>query len=149
MVHLGQAEVAGWRLQVARDSVAMIKQRPVLGWGLGTFPTVFPRFKSVYDDVLVNEAHDDYLQLLVETGVVGCILAGWFLWNLLSASLRELRKAPSWQANLTRACLIGIAGILVHSVTDFNLHIPANAALFYSMCFLATSEDRAAVAPNR
>ena len=49
----------------------MFLKRPVLGWGLGTFPVVYPQFRSFSTNFFVNQAHNDYLQLLVEMGLLG------------------------------------------------------------------------------
>jgi hypothetical protein len=57
----------------------MLLKRPFLGWGLGTFPIVYPEFRSFYTTFFVNQAHNDYLQLLVETGLAGFSIAVWFL----------------------------------------------------------------------
>jgi O-antigen ligase len=130
----------GTRLTIDRDSLRMWKQKPVLGWGLGTFPEVYPEFRSFYTSFFVNEAHNDYLQLLVETGAVGTAIALWFL---LMTFRGARSKLPDWTENangvLTLAALIGCLGILVHSFLDFNLQIPANAALFYTLCAIAAA----------
>jgi O-antigen ligase len=59
----------GLRLRIYRDGLRMFTYKPVLGWGLGTFPTVYPQFRSFYTNKFVNHAHNDYVQLLVETGL--------------------------------------------------------------------------------
>jgi hypothetical protein len=61
----------GTRLTIDRDCLHMLLKRPFLGWGLGTFPVVYPEFRSFYTTFFVNQAHNDYLQLLVETGLAG------------------------------------------------------------------------------
>ena len=55
---------------------------PLLGWGLGTFPTIYPSFRSFYTNLFVNQAHNDYAQLLVETGLLGFGLMLWFVFRL-------------------------------------------------------------------
>jgi O-antigen ligase len=131
----------GVRLTIARDSLRMWKQRPLLGWGLGTFPEVYPQFRSFYTSFFVNQAHNDYAQLLTETGLAGFAIALWFL---LLVFRRARAKLENWTetANgvLTLAALVGCVGILVHSWLDFNLQIPANAALFYVLCAIAAGE---------
>jgi O-antigen ligase len=130
----------GMRLSIDKDGLQMFRQKPVLGWGLGTFPVVYPRFRTFYTNFFVNEAHDDYLQLLVETGAVGFAIMIWFLVVCWS---RALPKIKNWASQVggavTLACLLGCTGILVHSAVDFNLQIPANAALFYVFCCIAAA----------
>jgi O-antigen ligase len=130
----------GVRLTIDRDSVHMWRERPLLGWGLGTFPVVYPQFRSFYTRFFVNEAHNDYLQLLVETGVAGAAISLWFL---VLTFRRAMPKLVNWtetaSGTLTVAALMGCIGILVHSFVDFNLQIPANAALFYVLCAIAAS----------
>jgi len=136
-----RSEVSGgMRLSIDRDAVRMIRQKPVIGWGLGTFPVVYPQFRSFYTNFFVNEAHNDYLQLLAEMGVLGFATMVWFQIVLY---LRVRGKIGNWMSNVsgatTLACGLGAAGILVHSLVDFNLQIPANAALFYAFCAIAAA----------
>jgi O-antigen ligase len=130
----------GVRLAIDRDCLRMFVKRPFLGWGLGSFPIVYPEFRSFYTTLFVNEAHNDYLQLLVETGLAGFSIAVWFLVLVFRHAAGKLKD---WTGNasgaLTVAALLGCVGILVHSFLDFNLQIPANAALFYVLCAIAAS----------
>ncbi|HEV2699568.1 MAG TPA: O-antigen ligase family protein [Terriglobales bacterium] len=131
------------RLKIDADSLRMFSQWPILGCGLGTFPTVYPQFRSFYTNSFVNAAHNDYLQLLTETGIVGFAIAIWFL---VAAIRPAIRKARNWPSDVNGAvavaALLGICGILVHSFVDFNLQIPANAMLFYVLCTVAAMEPR-------
>src|SRR5271155_1835001 len=138
------------RAYINRDGLKMFVKRPVLGWGLGTFPVVYPQFRTFYTNFFVNEAHDDYLQLLVETGILGF---GTMLWFLIILYRRTIKKIGKWEAEMSGAvaltCLLGLSGILVHSAVDFNLQIPANAALFYVLCTVAASDPFAQPARKR
>jgi O-antigen ligase len=130
----------GGRLTMAKDSLRMFARRPIAGWGLHVFPTVYPQFRSLYTNLFVNEAHNDYAQLLVETGVLGFGLMLWFVVSLYRHAVSHLGHwKVSTGATMRLAALVGCTGILVHSALDFNLHIPANAALFYVMCAVATA----------
>lgn len=124
------------RKQLTIDGLKLIKQRPVLGWGLGTFSTVYPQAASWYGDSLVNAAHDDYLQLLVETGVLGLSLMMLFIGLIFCAGVQKMVRAP---ASVRSAALLACCGLLLHSFTDFNLHVPANAAMFFALCGLICS----------
>jgi len=129
------------RLNIDRDAFRMFLKKPVFGWGLGTFPVIYPQFRTFYTNFFVNQAHNDYLQLLVEMGALGF---GTMLWFLLTLYTRALKKIGNWAGDLsgatTLACVLGLSGILVHSALDFNLQIPANAALFYVLCTVAAAE---------
>ena len=130
----------GVRLSIDRDCLRMLIKRPILGWGLGTFPIVYPEFRSFYTTFFVNQAHNDYLQLLVETGLVGFSIAIWFLVVMFRQASGKLKNwTETASGALTVSALLGCVGILVHSFLDFNLQIPANAALFYALCALAAS----------
>lgn len=130
----------GVRLTIDRDCVHMLLKRPFMGWGLGTFPIVYPQFRSFYTMFFVNEAHNDYLQLLVETGVAGFGIAMWFLVVVFRSAIRKLANwTETATGAITVAAMLGCVGILVHSFLDFNLQIPANAALFYVLCAIAAA----------
>jgi O-antigen ligase len=130
----------GIRLSIDRDCLRMLIKRPILGWGLGTFPTVYPGFRSFYTNFFVNQAHNDYLQLLVETGLAGFSIAVWFLVLVFRQAAGKLKNwTETASGSMTMAALLGCVGILVHSFLDFNLQIPANAALFYVLCAIAAS----------
>jgi O-antigen ligase len=130
----------GVRLNIDRDCLRMLIKRPFLGWGLGAFPIVYPQFRSFYTTFFVNQAHNDYLQLLVETGLAGFSIAVWFLVLVFRQAANKLNNwTETASGAMTVAALLGCMGILVHSFLDFNLQIPANAALFYVLCAIAAS----------
>ena len=148
LVFLGKGQVLGrlgnlspdMRSSITKDCLRMFSHRPVLGWGLGTFPTVYPSYRSFYTNLFVNEAHNDYAQLLVETGLLGFGLMLWFLVRLYRCvSPTSRRWEFKWDGAVSLAALLGCTGLLLHSLVDFNLQIPANAAMFYVLCGLAAS----------
>jgi len=128
------------RLTMAKDGVRMFWHKPVLGWGLGTFTTVYPQFRSFYTNLFVNAAHNDYVQMLVETGLIGFTAAVWFIVAVYRSGLRNADGwTRDWSRTLGLAALVGCSGLLVHSAFDFNLQIPANACFFYFLCGVTTS----------
>ena len=114
---------------------------PLLGTGLGTIQLVYPPYETLYDGKIVNHIHNDYLETLAETGALGGLSCAWFLGILLLAGLRCLQEPKLSSASVFRlAGLTACCGLLVHSLVDFNLHVPANAYFFFLMALLATSE---------
>lgn len=158
LIFIGKAQVLGRlgdldpgaRLNMTTDSLKMFLHRPVLGWGLGTFPTVYPSYRSFYTNLFVNQAHNDYAQLLVEMGLLGFALMVWFLISLYQKGFPKSRRWEfSWDAALSLAALLGCTGILFHSFVDYNLQIPANAACFYALAALASSDLTVSVRSRR
>lgn len=126
------------RPRIDRDALKMARYHPVLGFGLGTFEDVYPQFRSFYTEEYIDQAHNDYLQLLDEMGISGfCVM----LWFVVALYISALRKTNNWRRDpyeaAALAAMLGCTGILVHSLLDFNLHVPANAAWFYALATVA------------
>jgi O-antigen ligase len=137
------------RAQINADAIGMAMHKPILGFGLGTFSTVFPKYQSFSTDSLINHVHNDYLELLVETGMAGVGVFAWMLAGVFRSGFRKMREqADEGGRILTLATLTGITAILVHSLLDFNLHIPANAALFFVLCSAVATPFRRSVQPE-
>jgi len=127
-------------------TVRMIADHPWTGTGLGTFALVYPAYElSGAPQLFLAHAHNDYLEYLAELGAVGfCLLVGGVLYLAARAFLAwRVRRDPQVKA-LGLGLLASLAGIMIHSLTDFNLHIPANTLLFVIVLGLAivTAFDR-------
>jgi O-antigen ligase len=143
---------SGKRASMRADTWHIFREHPWTGTGLGTLQTVFPAYESLYDARIVNHSHNDYLEALAETGIVGAACCAWFLAALFFHSLRRLLlQDKSFSAALHLSGLVACTGFLVHSFVDFNLHIPGNALLFFLMANLATADisSPAPPAPTR
>jgi O-antigen ligase len=129
----------GKRASMRHDTWRIFLDHPWTGTGLGTLQTVFPAYESNYDGKIVNHTHNDYLEGLAETGVAGGVCVAGFLGVLFFVSLRQLlQRDKPFAAALHLSGLVACSGFLVHSLVDFNLHIPANALLFLLLAHLAT-----------
>src|ERR1700704_1006779 len=129
----------GKRASMRHDSWNIFRDHPWTGTGLGTLPIVFPAYETLYDGKIVNHAHNDYLEMLADTGLAGALCCAWFLGVLFFSSLRHLLVSDkSFAAALHLSGLVACCGFLVHSLVDFNLHMPGNALLFFLMAHLAT-----------
>ena len=127
------------RLAPAHDSLRIFRAHPWVGAGLGSFETVFPQYQSFASDLTWDHAHNDYAEALAETGIVGGALILFSLGLFFRLAFRNLRDRL-WHREgwLPIGAAIGCCGLLVHSLVDFNLHIPANAAWFAVCAAIAT-----------
>ena len=144
---------SGKRASMRADTWHIFRDHPWIGTGLGSLQMVFPPYETLYDGKVVNHAHNDYLEALAETGIAGAACCAWFLGALFFHSLRRLLlQDKSFSAALRLSGLVACAGFLVHSLVDFNLHIPGNALLFFLMAHLATADisaSRSSGIPHR
>jgi O-antigen ligase len=130
----------GRRISMARGAAHIFLDHSIIGCGVGTLVDVFPRYETAYDGKVVDHVHNDYMETLAETGVLGGLCGAIFLWLLY----REARKSfEAEQGHFSRALHAGavtaVSGLLLHSLVDFNLQIPANVMLFMLQACLATS----------
>jgi O-antigen ligase len=140
----------GKRASMRYDTWRVFLDHPWTGTGLGTLPRVFPTYETLYDAKFVNHAHNDYLEALADTGIVGGACCAAFVGTLFFFSLRQLLQTDKpFAAALHISGLVACVGFLVHSFVDFNLHIPSNALLFFLMAYLATGEIVPARPENR
>jgi O-antigen ligase len=113
---------------------------PILGSGLGTTVSVYPRYETQYDSRIVDHVHDDYIEALAETGLLGGLCGVAFLWRLYRDARRNFQADQShFSRALHAGAIAALCALLLHSFADFNLHIPSNALLFLVMAYLATS----------
>jgi O-antigen ligase len=132
------AEDVQEREEPAAYALGLIRDYPVFGSGAGTFYVAFPAYRPEKVVNFYDYAHNDYVQLAAETGVVGLGLLGLAVLLSLVAALRAqwVRHDPLMRG-ISFASIMGIVAILIHSSVDFNLQIPANAALFMVILALA------------
>ena len=108
----------------------MIAAHPLLGTGPGSFTTLFPAWQPPGMTARFFYAHNDYLQYAAELGLPVIVIIVWVV-MLLMRRMSHLLFHPSRQIwGISLGAGIGILTIIFHSCIDFNLHIPANAAVF-------------------
>ncbi|MFA7061585.1 MAG: O-antigen ligase family protein [Pedobacter sp.] len=119
------------RLDAWRDSLGILRDYPLTGSGLGTFEAAFRRYQTKNTNGIFDHTHNDYLELLTDTGPVGFALVALALALFFTTLYRRWRRRRSMYAKcLGAGGLSSCCAMAIHSFTDFNLHIPANALLF-------------------
>lgn len=120
----------GKRLRVWQASADMLLKFPLTGTGLATYGYAIPLYQGGGYDRLWIYAHNDYVQLASETGLLGAALFLIGLVRLLRRVLARVVRDPLRWGGAVMGCAVGVVSILLHSLVDFNLQIPSNALLF-------------------
>jgi O-antigen ligase len=125
----------------------MIQANPFFGVGLGAYETAFSIYTRSDGSIKVPQAHNDYLQVVADCGIVGGVIALWFIVLLFRAVSRGIKSSDPLQAGLALGGGAGIFALLVHSLFDFNLQLPSNALLFLLLSAVV-AQIGAAVVPQ-
>ncbi|MBK8147811.1 MAG: O-antigen ligase family protein [Acidobacteria bacterium] len=138
-----QADFSSGRLHFWSVAMQIFKDHPILGAGLDGFATVFPNYDSWNGTFRVEQAHNDYLQILADAGIAGFACVATFVFLLFRKSLAMINGAADpHRRSIAVGALAGCAGMLVHSFFDFPLRTPANAYFFLLLVVLATTAVR-------
>jgi len=127
------------RITVWGGIVEMIKDYPLLGTGPGTFSIVYTQYQPAGFDYRYFMGHNDYLHFTSETGLPLIAVMIWMIVALFVKGFKKLNNPSRLVRGITLGAMSGITAILVHSIFDFNLHIPANAILFTVLAALVAS----------
>ena len=119
------------REEPAAYSLQLIRDFSPFGSGPGSFYVTFPRYRAETLRSFFDHAHNDYAEFASESGPVGLVILGAFVaLSLGAALLAQWRRRDPLMRGMAFACVMGTTSLLIHSWTDFNLQIPANAVLF-------------------
>jgi O-antigen ligase len=124
----GSDDVSEGRLPIWKNTLQIIRAYPLFGVGMGNFYPALLRYQTAGFGLLWTAAHNDYLQMLAELGIVGFVfpavaVGGAFVRaarTAITADTREIR-------DVALACAGGLAAFLIHSVSDFNAYVLSNA----------------------
>lgn len=130
-------------------TVEMIKTHPFLGTGLGAFGVIYTRFDSRNGLMRLEQAHNDYLQILSDAGIIGALLGLAFVVILFRRAFQRMRSRDVFRSGVALAALGGCFAVLVHSFFDFTLHTTSNALLFLVLAALATINGRVEEPPPK
>jgi O-antigen ligase len=131
------------RLQFARTTIEAAWAYMPFGAGMGTFVPVYAMFEKPQDlfaHAYINHAHDDILELWLETGIFGIALMGAFAAWFVSRAAKIWRYgtvgANEFDRSLARAATVAVALIVIHSFLDYPLRTAAMTAIFAFACGL-------------
>lgn len=136
------------RTHIWNVTLSVIKNTMPFGAGLGAYGNAYTAYDSLNGLERVEQAHNDYLQILADAGIVGLILGAYFLYELFKTGLRHAKTSSKFRRGIAIGALAGCFAILVHSLFDFVLHTTAIATLFVALISLVVvsgsefSDDR-------
>ena len=138
---MGRADPSSeYRIMNWKDSLNIVRSYPLFGTGLGTYEHVYPRYKTVPLQERWEHAHNDYVEGAVELGIAGLLLIIYAGSTFFARIFKMLGRRKSLSSRLLCiGAMSGIAGIAVHSLTDFNLHVGANGLFFFFLMGYAVS----------
>jgi O-antigen ligase len=116
----GTSDPYAGRREYTEASLAMIKDRPMFGFGLGTWSTVYPKYAKSDDGLFINQAHDDWAQWAVEGGLP-------FVAIMLAIALWAIPRA------VRTVWGIGVVAIFVHCLVDYPIQRAGVALVMFSM----------------
>jgi len=137
--------IANWA-----STIMMIKDHPLLGSGIGTYKynilsyqaEFFDRGenRTIYPYGFPDKAHNEYLQLWAELGIVGLIIFLWLMFTYFNYGIKYLKREKDKQKQGIIIGLMGtVAAVLVDAIFEFPLHLPTNVVLFWLIIGLSVS----------
>ncbi|MDY0220363.1 MAG: O-antigen ligase family protein [Desulfobacterium sp.] len=118
------------RIRCWKGVVGLIKDNPMTGTGPNTFTAAYPAYQIPGDAILRRFAHNDYLHFISATGIMFVPVMLYSLFCFFRAGFDSLKSRSRQTRGFTLGAMAAVFAILVHSFSDFNLNIPANALLF-------------------
>ena len=135
----GQQDVSNGRSHFWQIALRIFFDYPILGTGLDSFGLIFTRYDSWNGNFRIEQAHNDYLQILSDAGILGFICIVSFIFLLFKQSFQTISKTINlYRQDTAMGALAGCFGILLHSFFDFPLRTTSNAFFFLTLVVIAT-----------
>lgn len=127
------------RREIWRATLKMFAAHPITGAGLGGYWIAITAFHDASGNLTPQEAHNDYLELLSSGGLIGLAIGIWFAAMVVRRVTTNLQNDHNQIRAIRFGAILGIAGVVVHSLVDFGLHMIGNAVVFLVLLMLATT----------
>ncbi|OGS19400.1 MAG: hypothetical protein A2219_02815 [Elusimicrobia bacterium RIFOXYA2_FULL_50_26] len=128
------------RLDIWRDSLELVRRFPVFGVGFDAYSIAFPMVQETHTGLFWRYTHNDYLQLLIESGPLALILVLSFFAAFFVNVVGKIKSSSNEHlVSILVGASAAVVTMLVHSLVDFNLHITSNAFLFALVTSIALS----------
>jgi O-antigen ligase len=133
----------GTRKEIWRASWQLIKQNPWTGVGFGAYFLGIPQHELDSGRIRLEQAHCDYLDLAASGGLVGVVLAAWFLGTIIWRARDSFRIRDTYQRAASLGAASAILGVCVHSFVDFGLQLTGIAVVFAALVAILIANPHA------
>lgn len=139
---VGSDNVTSGRTEIWSVSLQIIKNYLPLGAGLGAYSVAYTPYDAFNGQMRVEQAHNDYLQVLTDAGLIGLIIGAAFLFLLFKTGLKNVNTKNTFRRGVAVGAFAGCFAVLVHSFFDFVLHTTAVSVLFLTLMSLVVVSGR-------
>lgn len=126
-------DVTTGRSNIWQVTLRVIAANMPFGVGFGALGVAYTQHDSMSGLERVEQAHNDYLQVLADAGLVGLLIGAFFLWQLFRLGRDSMKVGNTYRKGIAFGALAGIFAILVHSIFDFVLHTTAISVMFLTL----------------
>ena len=137
LTHQDPMDTITGRMNHWQGTISQIKDNPFLGTGPNTFAQAFTPYQVPGIAALPRHAHNDYLQFTAETGIAFIPVLIYTLFCFFRTGFQKLKSRSRQTRGFALGAMAAVFAILIHSFSDFNLNIPANAFAFTIIAALA------------
>ena len=138
------------RATIWTSTLEMVRERPLLGSGFGAYGAAITKYDRSNGHFLLEQAHNDYLEIIANGGVISAILFAVFAILVGARMFANLRSSEGFQMACCFGAIISVVGVLIHSFVDFGLHVLVNALVFVALIVIGTARfERSFERPRR
>jgi O-antigen ligase len=135
-----QTDFSTGRLDFWKVAIQIFLHNPIFGAGLDSFPVIMTKYDTWNGTFRIEQAHNDYLQILAEAGIFGLFCVGMFVFLTFKNGLKNIKASDDKLiSGVALGALAGCLGIFIHSFFDFPLRTPSNTLIFLILVTLATA----------
>lgn len=133
-----EGDVTTGRSHFWRIALQIFFAHPIIGAGFDAFGVAFTRYDTWSGAFRIEQAHNDYLQILADGGIIGFSCVAAFIVLLFKQGIKTIRThTDKFVMNGSIGALAGCFGILIHSFFDFPLRTPSNVFFFLMLVTLS------------
>ncbi len=135
-------DISSNRIHIWSVTLNVIKENFPFGAGLGAYMQAYTPFDTLSGLELVEQSHNDYLQVLADAGLVGLVIGSVFLFWFFREGIRNSRRRNTFRRGIAVGAFAGCFAVLIHSIFDFVLHTTAISVLFLTLMAMLIASGR-------